>query len=179
MIICLAGFSGSGKSTLLQSLAQGADADWDFSDLDQLTLSALQREYGLRDEALGSAISVVGLENFRQSELKALDQVLGNYHQASRHLCLALGGGSLSRGLALIKRTSDAHVVGLDVAFETCWERISRDANRPLVALGADVMREKFTRRRALLLGADLILEEIDLKSPPTLQTLIQKLRGH
>lgn len=179
MIICLAGFSGSGKSTLLQSLAQAADADWDFSDLDQLTLMALKQEHGLRDETLGAAISAVGLENFRQTELKALNEVLESYQEVSRHLCLALGGGSLSRGLAVIKRTDDAHLIGLDVSFATCWERIRHDANRPLVAEGEELMREKFTRRRALLLGADLILNEADLKLPPTLQTLVQKLRGH
>lgn len=176
MIICLAGFSGSGKSTLLKSLADDAPKHWNFKDLDLLVLARLKTEYSSAAEELGAAIREVGLEKFRRAELEVLKEVLTK--DSERDLVLALGGGTLSRGLTPIKECKEARLVGLDIDFETCWSRISKDSNRPLTALGKEEMHEKFTRRRVALLQADLVLEAKELNSPPSLQSLIEKLKA-
>lgn len=177
MIICLAGFSGSGKSTLLQSLREGAAKDWNFSDLDELVFSHLKKSLSLSSKDLGEAIHAVGLEKFRCTEFNILKQTLVDFE--NRNLALSLGGGTLGRGASVIKETSGVFLVGLDVSFETCWQRIAGDQNRPLTKLGKERMHEKFTRRRAALLGADLVLTEDELESPPSLQSLLQKLKAH
>ncbi len=177
MIICLAGFSGSGKSTLLQSLSNQAPTGWNFNDLDDLVFAQMKSESCPAAMSLGEAINYVGLEKFRCDELIVLKQALESAQ--SQNSVLALGGGTLGRGLSFIKKSADTYLVGLDVDFETCWSRISKDANRPLTSLGKESMSEKFTRRRTSLLEADLILEQSELRSPPSLQALIEKLKGH
>lgn len=177
MIICLAGFSGSGKSTLLENWQSAAESDWDFKDLDTLSLERLKSVGGCRYESLGEAIKAQGMEIFRREEALALDATL--LENQTKNFCLSLGGGTLGRGLERIKRADNTYLVGLDVSFKTCWGRIQNDSNRPLTALGEQAMLEKFTRRRSLLLKADLILDENELKSPPSLQALVQKLRGY
>ena len=177
MIICLAGFSGSGKSTLMQELQKQESPDWIFKDLDHLVLAWLNGKGHTAAETLGAAIAEIGLEKFRQSEQTVLDQTLIDYQL--QNLLLSLGGGTLGRNLPILKKAPDTFVLGLDVCFETCWARIKSDSNRPLTKLGEAEMREKFTRRRALLLEADLILDETELQSPPTLQALVQKLSAH
>lgn len=177
MIICLAGFSGCGKSTLLHRLANEGREHWNFSDLDELTFAEMKNEWSLSSKDLGAAIREVGLEKFRCIELRVLEQTLIDYK--TRNLVLALGGGTLGRAGGLIRKSAQVYLVGLDVSFETCWQRIASDQNRPLTALGKESMHEKFTRRRAALLWADLVLTEDELNSPPSLQSLLQKLKAY
>ncbi len=177
MIICLAGFSGSGKSSLLHRFASEGLEHWNFSDLDELTFAKMKKQWSLSSKDLGGAIREVGLEKFRCAELKVLEQTLIAYQ--ARNLVLALGGGTLGRAGALITKSAQVYLIGLDVSFETCWQRIASDQNRPLTALGKESMHEKFTRRRAALLQADLVLTEDELNSPPSLQSLLQKLKAY
>lgn len=88
---------------------------------------------------------------------------------------IALGGGTptAERFLNLRDQTK---LVFLDVPFETCFNRIKNDSNRPLTALGEEGLRELYQKRLPIYQKADLILSETEIKEIEGLESLVHNL---
>lgn len=140
--IFITGFSGAGKSTLLQELKQLAGArealkDWSFIDADAWLLE----RFGKPSETMGEFIGRIGFSKFRELE----SQEVLHFTELSENTIIALGAGALSPANRQILEASTILHLALD--FETCWQRISNDPNRPLVKLGKEGMKEVFRER--------------------------------
>ena len=134
----ITGFSGAGKSTLLNQLSkQSSLCGWNFVDLDNW----IEKNYADPAETLGQYIERVGLEQFRKSEKQAMESIA----RQAGPIILALGAGALEKNNAEILKGFKGLFLATD--FETCWQRIAMDSNRPLVKRGKEGMRELYEQR--------------------------------
>ncbi|TNF30374.1 MAG: shikimate kinase [Deltaproteobacteria bacterium] len=144
----LCGFMGSGKSTLLEKFKIKSEG-YKFYDLDDEILHLHGQDF----ETLGEFIEARGFDHFRRMETETLESFLGK----DEPMVMALGGGAISGvNLSKIKQSEQAKLVFLDTPFEVCFERISGDANRPLVKLGKEKLLELYQERLALYKCADI-----------------------
>ena len=131
--ILLAGFSGAGKSTALAELRRLLPV------IPCLDLDALV------SDDVASFIQHQGWPAFRKRETEMLDKTL----QQNNPVVLALGGGALEQGWAVINQYPSAQVVHLDCPFEVCWGRIQTQPGlRPLAQQGEAKMRALFEERK-------------------------------
>lgn len=138
----LCGFSGSGKSTLLQKIQASEEyPGYLFVDLDDYVLSQ-NPEFN----SLGELIELKGWEWFRNTEKQTLSDLL-----KSPNIWIALGGGTLDAELVgILNQRGDVKGYWLDVDFETCWQRIQNDQNRPLVQRGKSHLKNLYAQRLSL-----------------------------
>lgn len=135
----ICGFSGAGKSTLLKSLEKNVVSHLILIDLDEYITS----QYLAKDDSIANFINVKGISEFRNLEFKAISLI-----SEQDNILLSLGGGSLTnQTLSILK---DWKGFWLNTNFETCWERIRDDDQRPLTKLGKEKMRELFLERKEL-----------------------------
>ncbi len=137
MKIFLCGFSGAGKTTLLSELkGEKFLKDFAFIDLDNY----IEQEYAEGLE-LGDFIRLNGMEYFRGLELEALKKL-----SKREHIIVALGGGALNEATINLLQ-SDWKGIFLNIDFETCWNRIQGDENRPLVMGGRGKLESLYEER--------------------------------
>jgi shikimate kinase len=134
----ICGFSGAGKSTLLKELE--GKTDYDLIDLDDFIFQNLSNK---NYSSLGDFIEAEGIDCFRALEFSALMNLSANDSQI-----VALGGGALNEQTLGILGSWNG--LWLNTEFETCWERIYQDQNRPLVKLGKEAMAELYAERMFL-----------------------------
>jgi shikimate kinase len=117
--IALTGFMGTGKTTIGRRVA--AQLGYRLVDTDQMVV-----------QRAGAEISEIfrehGESHFRKLEAEALQSLAD-----SRELVIATGGGLVTRSenIALLRQL--AFVVWLTASEEVIYERVSRNARRPLV----------------------------------------------
>lgn len=135
----ICGFSGAGKTTLLSKIKDSGEyPDYIFVDLDEWIFSQNPGQ-----ESLGDLIESRGWEWFRKTETEELMNLL-----KSPNIWIALGGGTLTEELVeKINKLEDVKGYWIDTDFETCWERIENDKNRPLVNKGRDVLKNLYNER--------------------------------
>lgn len=115
--VYLCGFMGCGKSHIGRMLA--AETGRELVDLDRVIV---ERE-GM---SIPDIFAQFGEPHFRQLEAKYIRELSGGY-------IVATGGGALiNDSTAEFARQSGLSVY-INASFETCYERIKNDANRPLV----------------------------------------------
>jgi shikimate kinase len=136
--ILLCGFMGSGKSTLLKVIQKSAPPEWIFRDLDQAILAS-EKKFA----SISALVDECGWDLFRRIERDTLRACC----QQAKNQVLALGGGSLEKGVAQEMIQQKALLVWLDTPFEICWERVRHDASRPLVAMGYDELKKLYEHR--------------------------------
>jgi shikimate kinase len=119
MTVFLCGFMGCGKTTIGQVLAQKLGVH--YIDMD---------EYIVKKEGkkIPEIFSEKGEEYFRMKETEAVREL------AEREAVIACGGGAVINEKNAEIARSGGVVIFLDVPFEVCYERISGDTNRPLIA---------------------------------------------
>ncbi len=132
----ICGFTGAGKSTLLNELkADERFEEYQFIDLDELILGQHPRY-----ESLGDLIRGKGFSYFRQQENSALTELSMKDNQI-----VALGGGTLTeKNINLLKSWNG---FWLNTKFETCYERIRNDENRPLAEKSKEDLFELYKDR--------------------------------
>ena len=138
----ICGFSGAGKSTYLKELSRSKEySDFEFFDLDDYILKQLSDFNNL-----GEAIEANGWEWFRKNEKKYLHDLL-----SKTKVWIALGGGTLTDELVQeLKSKTGIKGLWLSTDFETCWERIKGDSNRPLDKKGKDHLKALYKDREIL-----------------------------
>ncbi|MBQ1518384.1 MAG: shikimate kinase [Ruminococcus sp.] len=119
MTIFLCGFMGCGKTTTGKLAAKKLGSG--FTDTDDLIVRTL----GM---SIPDIFEKKGEPFFRQTEAEIVKSLCG------KTIVAACGGGAmLNPDTAKAARDAGAEIVYLDVPFDTCYERISGDTNRPIV----------------------------------------------
>ena len=119
MTVFLCGFMGCGKSTAGKLAAKKLGCG--FCDTDDIIVRTLEMTIPEIFEQKGEPF-------FRQTEAEIVKSLCGKTTVA------ACGGGAmLNPDTARAAKEAGAAVIFLDVPFETCYERIKDDTNRPIV----------------------------------------------
>ncbi len=117
MTVFLCGFMGCGKTTVGKKLAEICGCG--YCDMDELIV-----------EKAGMSIPEIfekfGEPHFRQMETNLIEE-LGNFGGI-----VSCGGGAMLNDKNGEIARSNGGVVFLDVPFETCYNRIAGDKNRPI-----------------------------------------------
>jgi shikimate kinase len=160
------GFMGSGKTTFVESF-RGNHLGIDCVDLDTAVAASL----GILPSELGEWINNNGLDNFRHKEITILKGLLSNRMMK----IIALGGGTVE-----CEGYTELHSLGktvfLNVPFETCFNRIKNDPNRPLTAIGEAGLFKIYNQRLPKYLTSDLCLSEAEIKEIVSLTSLVHNL---
>lgn len=117
--VFLCGFMGCGKSTIGKLLAEKLGCG--FVDMDNYIVE----KQGM---SIPQMFSEKGEDYFRNAETDAVREL------SAKPGVIACGGGAMLRKVNADIANSAGTVVFIDVPFESCYERISGDKNRPLVA---------------------------------------------
>ena len=166
MNILVCGFMGSGKTTFVESF-EGNNLGFVTYDLDHVVADHL----GITHLELGEWINKNTLQKFRDIEMDVL-QGLVNLRTMK---IIALGGGTPTAE-RFAELSDQSKLVFLDVPFETCFNRIKNDSNRPLTALGEAGLRNLYQKRLPIYQKADLILSETEIKEIEGLESLVHNL---
>lgn len=119
MTIFLCGFMGCGKTTTGKLAAKKLGCG--FTDTDDLIVRTLEMSIPEIFEKKGEPF-------FRQTEAEIVKSLCG------KSVCAACGGGAmLNPDTAKAVAESGGIIAYIDTPFETCYERISGDTNRPIV----------------------------------------------
>ncbi len=135
MKIFICGFTGAGKTTLLKCIEREADLiNYKFIDLDQ----CIAQNLGI--SCVSEIINERGIEYFRELEYLTIKEL-----SKTQNLVLALGGGGLSESTEPLLAGWSGFWLNTD--FETCWKRVEKSHNRPLVKLGKEGLRRLYQER--------------------------------
>ncbi|MGN0649355.1 MAG: shikimate kinase [Oscillospiraceae bacterium] len=131
----LCGFMGCGKSHIGRMLAQATGRN--LVDLDKVIV---ERE-GM---SIPEIFDKFGEPHFRELEAKYIRELSGGY-------IVATGGGALiNDSTAQFARESGLSIY-INADFETCYNRIKNDTNRPLVVKNTpEQLRELYNTRSAI-----------------------------
>lgn len=139
MTVFLCGFMGCGKSTIGKLAAKKLGCG--FCDTDDIIVRTLEM-------SIPDIFEKKGEPFFRQTEAEIVKSL------CSKTIVAACGGGAmLNPDTAKAAKDSGAAIVFLDVPFETCYERIKDDANRPIVVNSTkEQLEELYNSRRSIYL---------------------------
>ena len=139
MTIFLCGFMGCGKSTVGAAVAKKLGCG--VCDTDEMIVK-------IADMSIPEIFEKKGEPYFRTPEAEVVKSLCG------KTVVAACGGGAmLNADTARAARESGSKVVFLDVPFETCYERIKDDTNRPIVVRSTkEELRALYDQRRSVYL---------------------------
>lgn len=155
---------GCGKSTLLKHLK--SDKELFLVDLDDEIKKELDSLFG--EDELGNHIRKIGLAKFREIETNVLENIDLDPKKVN---IIALGGGALEKNSDFILNHKSSCLVWINTPFETCYERIKDDLNRPLVS-SKEELKKLYLSRLPLYERSNLILDETQSKSIKTYDEL-------
>ncbi len=116
--IYLCGFMGCGKSTVGKKLSHMLDCD--FTDMDDYIVEKLGMD-------IPTIFAQKGEPFFRDTETEVIRELAGT------NGIIACGGGAMLRKINSDTALENGIVVFIDASFDTCYNRIKNDANRPIV----------------------------------------------
>lgn len=153
MTVFLCGFMGCGKSTSGKLAAKKLGSG--FCDTDDLIVRTL-------DMTIPEIFEQKGEPFFRKTEADIVKSLCG------KTIVAACGGGAmLNPDTAKAARDASAAIVFLDVPFDVCYERISGDENRPIVARSTkDELEQLYNDRRNVYLSHSTIKIDCGSSSP-------------
>ncbi len=135
-IIVLSGFMGCGKTTVGKILS--AITGYKFIDLDEFIEDKLSAK-------ICDIFAKHGENYFREEETSALKDIL---FSNENNIVLSLGGGAIINSVNAEIIRENGTVFYINLPFETCYERIYCDKNRPLASSGdKNALFEKFCSR--------------------------------
>ena len=137
MTVFLCGFMGCGKTTTGKLAAKKLGSG--FTDTDDLIVRTL----GM---SIPDIFEQKGEPFFRQTEAEIVKSLCG------KTIVAACGGGAMiNPDTAKAAKDSGAVIVYIDVPFETCYERIKDDANRPIVmSKTKEELKKVYDQRREI-----------------------------
>lgn len=151
MTIYLCGFMGCGKSTIGKMIA--TKTNMNFTDLDEYITCK-------EEMSIPEIFSQKGEPYFRAKEAEAVKELSG------KNTVIACGGGTILNDNSATAARENGVVIFLDVPFESCYERIKDDTNRPLVVNNTkEQLREIFDHRHDIYLKNSTLSLSAD-KSP-------------
>ncbi|MBQ1464543.1 MAG: shikimate kinase [Ruminococcus sp.] len=151
MTIFLCGFMGCGKSTVGKLTAKKLGCG--FFDTDDMIV----QDQGM---PIPDIFAQKGEPYFRQVEARIVTSMCG------KTAVVATGGGAMLNPDTAKKASENGTVIFLDVPFETCYERICGDTNRPIAASSTkDELLERYNSRRNVYLENSTV--RIDASGSP------------
>ncbi len=145
MKIYLCGFMGCGKSRIGRELAKKLGMR--FADLD----SYIVEHEGM---TIPEIFEKYGEPHFRELEAKYIAEMPDSS-------VVALGGGAMINEKTAETARASGRVIFLDADFETCYERIKNDSNRPLAYNNPkEKVRELYEKRRPIYAQRSDIITE-------------------
>ncbi|MBR1738901.1 MAG: shikimate kinase [Ruminococcus sp.] len=140
MTIFLCGFMGCGKTTSGKLAAKKLGCG--FYDTDEMIVAS-------EGMSIPEIFAQKGEPYFRRAEAEIVRSLCG------RQAVAACGGGALlNPDTAEAIRSSGGAIVFIDADFETCYERICGDTNRPIAAASSkEELLERFDSRRNIYLA--------------------------
>ncbi|MGN0695383.1 MAG: shikimate kinase [Oscillospiraceae bacterium] len=160
MTIFLCGFMGCGKSTVGRELA--ALIEKPFTDMD----SYIEKKAGM---SIPEIFAEKGEKAFRTMETSAVKEL------ALSDEVVACGGGAMLKSENAEAAAAGGIVVYLDADFETCYDRISGDKNRPIVMANTKESLEGIYNDRKALYTAN---SQISVKAEGTPGEIAEKIMG-
>ncbi len=151
MTIFLCGFMGCGKTTVGKLAAKKFGMS--FYDSDDLIVES-------QGMSIPEIFSQKGEPYFRKTEADIIKSLCG------KKAVVACGGGAMLDPVSAAAAAESGEVIFLDVDFETCYERINGDSNRPIAAASTkEELEERFNSRRDVYLKHSTI--HIDSSGSP------------
>lgn len=133
--VYLCGFMGCGKSHIGRQLAAAMDRK--FVDLDKVIVDGEKM-------SIPEIFEKFGEPHFRTLEAKYIRELSDGY-------IVATGGGALVNDETAAFARKSGLTVYINASFETCYERIKGDTNRPLVMNNTtEKLRELYNTRAAI-----------------------------
>jgi shikimate kinase len=117
--VFLCGFMGCGKSTIGKILAEKLECE--FTDMDNYIVEK-------QHMSIPQMFAEKGEDYFRKAETEAVKELSG------RSGVIACGGGAMLKKINADIANKSGYVIYIEVDFDTCYNRISGDKNRPIVA---------------------------------------------
>ncbi|MBR3760800.1 MAG: shikimate kinase [Ruminococcus sp.] len=153
MTVFLCGFMGCGKSTSGKLAAKKLGCG--FCDTDDLIVRTL-------DMPIPDIFEKKGEPFFRKTEAEIVKSLCG------KTIVAACGGGAmLNPDTAKAARDAGAAIIFLDVPFDICYERISGDTNRPIVAKSTrEELQALYDSRRSVYLSHSTVRIDCGNSSP-------------
>ncbi len=139
MTIFLCGFMGCGKSTVGKLAAKKLGCG--FFDTDEVIVET-------QGMSIPEIFAQKGEPYFRQVEAEVVKSMCG------KSAVVACGGGAMLNPDTAKAAAENGEVVFIDVDFETCYERICGDSNRPIAASSSkEELLERFNSRKDVYLA--------------------------
>ncbi len=151
MTVFLCGFMGCGKTTVGKIAAKKLGCT--FCDTDDMIVEDQKM-------SIPDIFAQKGEPYFRKVEAEIVKSMCG------KPAVVACGGGAMLNPDTAAAAAESGAVVFLDVDFETCYERICDDKNRPIAASSSkEELRERFNARRDIYLRHSTI--QLDSSGSP------------
>ena len=160
---------GAGKTTLVEGYRSN-QLGFSVYDLDHEIASELK----LAPRTLGEWINEEGMPAFRLKEKEVLQKIL----QKEQSKIIALGGGTVGEAWFWDLK-GKAPLIFLKTPFETCFERIKDDVNRPMTLLKEEGLRQLYQKRLADYEKADFRCEAYEIKGIDALLSLVHTLKDY
>lgn len=136
MVVFLCGFMGCGKSTVGRELARLMGSK--FIDMDSYIESKEKM-------SIPQIFASKGEPYFRQVEAQTVVEL------SNTNAIVGCGGGAMLNPTSAEVGRKAGQVIFLDVPFETCYERIKGDTNRPIVMSNSkEELESIFNSRHAI-----------------------------
>lgn len=163
MTVFLCGFMGCGKTTAGRLAAKKLGCS--FCDTDDLIVEDQQM-------SIPEIFEQKGEPYFRETEARIVKSVCGKKTVA------ACGGGAMLNPDTAKAAAEAGEIIFLDVDFETCYERICGDKNRPIAASSTkEELLERFNQRREVYLKHSTIRIECTGSPMETAELIADSVR--
>lgn len=173
-LIYLTGFMGSGKSTVGPILAN--TLGYEFLDIDKLIEQKA-------DRPIVQLFDAVGEKGFRTLEREAINEIAG-----LDGYVVSLGGGTIANEENFKIIQQSGIIVYLQLSQEVILQRVKHKQDRPMLkdAMGNQLPPLELPKRIEELLGrrelfygrADIVVSTDKKKIGPTVDAIVQRLRG-
>lgn len=163
MTLFLCGFMGCGKTTVGKLAAKKMGCS--FYDSDDLIVE----NQGM---TIPEIFAQKGEPYFRQAEADIIRSLCG------KKAVVACGGGAMLNPGSAAAAAESGEVIFLDVDFDTCYERICGDSNRPIAASSTkEELRARFNNRREIYMKNSTI--QLDSSGSPmeTVEMIIETVK--
>jgi shikimate kinase len=153
MVIFLCGFMGCGKSTVGRELAKLMGSK--FVDMDVY----IESKEGM---PIPEIFAQKGEPYFRQVEAETVVEL------SKTNAIVGCGGGAMLNSTSAEVGRKAGQVIFLDVPFDTCYERIEGDTNRPIVMNNSkEQLEEIFNKRHEVYKENSSFNVDIDSNASP------------
>lgn len=165
--LVLIGMMGVGKTHLGKLLA--SELDVDFTDTDLVV-----------EERAGCTISEIferdGEAKFREVEAQTIQSLLGDELRV-----ISTGGGAILNPMTLNALLERSVCIWVNASFEILWARVSKNANRPLLACEnpQEVLKALIKERELLYKKAHIHIENDANNINQIMQGLIKQLEEY